>query len=72
MAIHKNDFKEKIDVGLKADKTYTQFYYRFKIESKEYSKLFDYTDKNWDKRTRVAKAKADSLEFKDAVEKKAK
>lgn len=70
MAIKKSDFIEKVDVGLKADKPYTQFYCRFKIEGKEYSKLFDYTDKNWDKRTRIAKAKSDTLEFKDAVQRK--
>jgi integrase len=70
MAINKSEFKEKVDIGLKANKTFTQFYYRFKIEGKEYSKLFDYTDKTWDKRTRVAKAKADALEFKDIVHKK--
>ncbi len=70
MAINKSEFKEKVDVGLKANKTFTQFYCRFKIEGKEYSKLFDYANKNWDKRTRVAKAKADSLEFKVIVQRK--
>lgn len=70
MAINKSDFTEKVDIGLKADKTYTQFYCRFKIEGKEFSKLFDYADKNWDKRTRIAKAKADTLEFKDFTQKK--
>jgi integrase len=69
MAINKSDFKEKVDVGLKANKLYTTFYCRFKIEGKEFSKLFDYTDKNWDKRTRVAKAKADMLEFKNISQK---
>lgn len=46
MAINKDAFTEKIDTGLKANKSYTQFYVRFKIETKEYSKLFDYADKN--------------------------
>lgn len=70
MAINKSDFTEKVDIGLKADKTYTLFYCRFKIEGKEFSKLFDYANKNWDKRTRIAKAKADTLEFKDFTQKK--
>lgn len=65
MAIDKDAFTEKVDIGLKANKSYTEFYVRFKIETKEYSKLFDYSDKNWDKRTRVAKAKADAINFKE-------
>ena len=65
MAINKDDFSEKVDVGLKANKSYTQFYVRFKIETKEYSKLFDYSDKNWDKRTRITKAKTDAITFKE-------
>jgi integrase len=67
MAINKDEFIEKVDVGLKANKTYTHFYIRFKIETKEYSKLFDYSDKNWDKRTRISKAKSDTLSFKESI-----
>lgn len=70
MAINKSQFSETVDVGLKANVTYTQFYCRFKINGKEYSKLFDYTDKTWDKRTRVSKVKSDFLEFKNIVQKK--
>ena len=70
VAIKKSEFKEKVDIGLKADKTYTKFYFRFKIEGKDYSKLFDYKDKNWDKRTRIAKAKADAMEFKAYTQRK--
>jgi len=65
MAINKDGFTEKVDIGLKANKSYTEFYARFKIETKEYSKLFDYSDKNWDKRTRVTRAKSDTLTFKE-------
>lgn len=67
MAINKDEFIEKVDVGLKANKAYTHFYARFKIETKEYSKLFDYSDKNWDKRTRITKAKSDTLSFKESI-----
>lgn len=70
MAIDKDAFTEKVDIGLKANKSYTEFYARFKIETKEYSKLFDYSDKNWDKRTRVAKAKADAINFKELAKTK--
>lgn len=67
MAINKDEFIEKVDVGLKANKAYTHFYARLKIETKEYSKLFDYSDKNWDKRTRITKAKSDTLNFKESI-----
>ena len=70
MAINKDDFSEKVDVGLKANKSYTHFYVRFKIETKEYSKLFDYSDKNWDKRTRITKAKTDAITFKELTKTK--
>jgi len=67
MAINKKNFIEKIDIGLKADKSYTKFYFRFKINNKESVKLFDYGDKNWDKRTRVAKAKMDAIDYKNIL-----
>lgn len=65
MAINKNDFIEKIDPGLKSNKLFTQFYYRFKIDGNEYAKLFDYTYKNWDKKTRVSKAKSDARDYRE-------
>ena len=34
-----------MDIGLKANKDYTKFYFRFKIDGKEYSKVFDYSKK---------------------------
>ena len=70
MAINKNDYTEKIDIGLKANRTFTKFYCRFKIDEKEFTRMFDYSDKNWDKRTRVAKAKLDMIEAKEYCEKK--
>lgn len=66
MAINKSDYINKIDVGLKADKTYTYFYYRFKIDGKEFSKTFDYSRKSWDVKTKKSKAKQDSLNFKES------
>ena len=65
MAIQKSLFIQKVDIGLRADKTYTQFYFRFRIEDKDYSKLFNYSDKAWDKKTRIAKAKFEALEYKE-------
>lgn len=64
MAIDRSEFTHKIEVGLKANKTYQRFFYRFKIDSKTYYQIFDYTDKDWDKRTRVSKAKSDAFNYK--------
>ena len=65
MAICENDFTHKIDTGVKSSKDYKRFLYRFKIGDKSYRKVFDYSDKNWDKKTRVSKAKADSFKYKE-------
>lgn len=64
MAINLDEFTEHIDYGLKANKDFTRFFYRFKIDGKSKRGIFDYTSKNWDKRTRVSKAKSDVLEEK--------
>ncbi len=67
MAIYENDYTHKIDTGLKSNKDYKRFLYRFKIGDKSYRKVFDYTDKSWDKKTRTSKAKADSFKYKEEV-----
>lgn len=61
MAIKKSEFINKIDTGLKADKSYTRFYFRCRQDGKDHTKIFDYTDKQWDKRTRISKAKEDAI-----------
>jgi len=66
MAINKSDYTNKVDTGLKADKTFTYFYYRFKIDGKEFSKTFDYSTKRWDVKTKKSKAKQDALNFKES------
>ncbi|MCT7466494.1 site-specific integrase [Aliarcobacter cryaerophilus] len=67
MAINRNDFPNKIESvsGLKASKNYDKFFYRFKIEGKTFYTTFDYTNKNWDKKTRETKAMAEALEYRD-------
>ena len=71
MAIKKTDFPEKIEPGLKADKSFSKFLLRFKTEgSKEYSKVFDYSDRQWNKKTRVTQAKADALAYKTKIKQK--
>lgn len=64
MAINRDDFINNIDTGLKTNKEYNRFFLRFKIDKKTYYHIFDYSDKNWDKRTRINMAKTDSLNYK--------
>ncbi|MCT7432690.1 site-specific integrase [Arcobacter lacus] len=65
MAIDRKIYINEVDIGLKANEDYKKFYFNFKINSKIYSKLFDYSKTDWDKRTRIAKAKAESIIFKN-------
>jgi len=65
MAINTKEFINDVDVGLKANKTFTRFYYRYKVDNKSKRGIFDYAAKEWDKRTRVAKAKAELLNLKN-------
>ncbi len=65
MAINKNDYINKVDVGLKADKTFTHYFYRFKLEGKEYAKTFDISNSDWDKKTKKEKAKQYALKYKE-------
>jgi len=70
VAIQKEAFTEKISGirGLKATKDFKKFYYRFRVNGKEYSKVFDFNDKNWDKRTRTQKAIERAYLYRDEVE----
>lgn len=70
MAIDKSEFIHKVDTGLKANKAYTKFYFRCRVDRKDHVKIFDYTDKSWDKRTRVSKAKEDTINEKKNFAKK--
>ncbi|MCT7603815.1 site-specific integrase [Aliarcobacter butzleri] len=67
MAIKKSEYINKVDTGLKADKTHTYFYFRIKSNDKEYVKLFDFADKNWDVKTKKEKAKTFALSYKDSI-----
>lgn len=66
MAIDRSEFINNIDVGLKGNKIFTRFFYRFKINQKSYYQIFDYSDKDWDKKTRISKAKTDSFNYKES------
>jgi integrase len=65
MGINKKEFIHRIDIGLKADKAHSRFFYRCIVEGREYTKLFNYTSKAWDKRTRVSQARTDAKNFRD-------
>ncbi len=65
MSINKKEFINKIDTGLKSNATYTVFFYRCIVNGREYTKLFDYKNKDWDKRTRINKAKAEAITFRE-------
>jgi hypothetical protein len=65
MAINEKDFSEKIDTGLKANKNFNLFLYRFRIGTNSFRKIFDYSNKNWDKKTRTSKAKSDAFNYKE-------
>ena len=64
MAVARKLFINKVDIGLKANKDFTKFYLNCKINGKAKQKVFIYENTSWDKRTRIAKAKIDSLDFK--------
>lgn len=65
MAINMEEFSETIEPGLKANKDFTRYFYRFKIDGITKRGILDYASKEWDKRTRIAKAKAEFLTLKD-------
>jgi len=64
MAIDMKEFIETVESGLKANKKYTRYFYRFKMDGSTKRGVLDYSDKDWDKRTRIAKAKTDLLALK--------
>lgn len=49
MAINRSEYINNIKSGLKADKEYKKFFYRFKVEGKTFYTTFDYSDKSWNK-----------------------
>lgn len=65
MAVDRKLFTETIDKGLKANSSCTKFYINFKLEGKIKQRVLDYSEKEWDKRTRIAKAKAELLAEKN-------
>ena len=65
MAINRNEYIHTIKPGLKANKDYKKFFYRFKLEGKTHYTTFDYSDKSWDKRTRVGQAETAARMYRE-------
>jgi len=65
MAVNRKQFLNKVDVGIKADKTYQKFYLSFKLDEKVKQKVVDFSEKQWDKKTRVSQAKKELQSLKD-------
>ena len=61
MAVDRKQFTEIVEKGLKANSTYTKFYLNFKLDGVSKQKVLDYSQKQWDKRTRVSNAKSQLL-----------
>lgn len=59
MALDTKDFPNNIESGIKANKDFTRFFYRFKIDGITKRGIIDYSSKEWDKRTRIASAKTE-------------
>lgn len=65
MAVDRKQFINAPDKGIKADKEYKKFYINIKVDGKIIQKVLDYSDKDWDKKTRIAKAKLEVIDLKD-------
>ncbi len=65
MAIIMSEFTQQVEPGLKANKKYTRFFYRFKIDGLTKRGVIDYENKDWDKRTRISKAKQEIMVLKE-------
>lgn len=64
-------FTEKIDSikGLRANEDYTIFFYRFKINGKEFTKTIDFSKKTWSKRERMKNILIIAHDFREQKEK---
>lgn len=65
MAIDKKQFIEKIETNLQADKKFEKFFINFTQDGKRINRVLNFTTNNWDKRTRIAKAKLELLRLKN-------
>lgn len=68
MAIDSKEFTELVDTNLKANSKYTKFFLNFLKDGKRIRKVIDYSNKDWDKRTRVSKAKFELEALRDQAD----
>ena len=59
MAVDSSQFTKDIVTGIKSNSSYAKFYISTKVNKKLKQKVIDYSNKDWDKRTRISKAKAE-------------
>lgn len=65
MAVDKSQFIHTIEKNLKADKKYTKFFINFTKDGKRVNRVLDFTGKDWDKQTRISKAKLELIQLKE-------
>lgn len=65
MPINTKDFPNNVETNLKANNTYDKFFINFLKDNKRIRKVLDYSSNNWDKRTRISKAKKTLLDLKN-------
>jgi len=53
--------------GLSANKDYTRFYYRFKVDGREYNKVIDFTQKTWTKKDLKTNATEEAIKIKKEI-----
>jgi len=68
MAIDKKIYTKTIERGLKADKTHTYFYLRFKKGKEQFYRVCDFKNSDFDKRTRTRKAIEWANKERDSLE----
>jgi integrase len=65
MAIDISDYPNKIKTNLWANKSFTVFYYNFKVATKKHRGIIDLSDKqNWNKRDKISVAEAELIKIK--------
>ena len=69
MAIDAAEYPNKIKSNLWANKDYKKFHWRFMHDGKNKKGILDFSDKNWDKKTRIGKAEFELSKIKESITK---
>jgi site-specific recombinase XerC len=65
MAVNRKEFVNIIKTGLRADKNFKRFHYRFQKNGTETEKVLDFSDKTWNKTERIKQAEDALSKAKD-------